>query len=63
MGLKFRTNFIMQENPFVSGMGSTLNIGENYFDYDIASSTQEDDADAICMDWMMIGEDIANSMQ
>ena len=63
MGPQFRTDFLTPANSFVSGMGSVLNIGGNYFDYNISSSPQEADTLAIYMDWRMIGEDIANSMR
>jgi hypothetical protein len=55
---KFSTSFLLPKNGFFIGMGSVLNLGGNYFDYNTSNSELEADKKALFSDWWNIGNDI-----
>lgn len=59
----YKTDFLTPKSSFLSGVGSVLNIGGNYFDYNNSTSDDEADEKAISMDWKIVGSDIFNSMR
>lgn len=63
MNSNYTTDFLTSSNSFITGMGSVLNIGGNYFDYNSSESSEEADKKALCMDWRMVGKDMVSSMK
>lgn len=55
---KFSTSFLLPKNDFFIGMGSVLNIGGNYFEYNTSKSEEEADKKALFSDWWNVGNDI-----
>jgi len=61
MNSNYTTDFLTSSGSFLIGMGSVLNIGGNYFNYNSSSSPEEADIKALQMDWNMVGQDIVHS--
>lgn len=59
---KFRTDFLLQKNNFLIGLGSVLSIEGNYFEFNKSKSSQDADIKALKSDWYNIGEDIRESI-
>jgi hypothetical protein len=62
MNFQYKTDFLTPDSSFLVGMGSVINIGGNYFEYNTSEGNWEADRKAIFMDWKMIGNDIRDSM-
>ncbi|MBP7796082.1 MAG: hypothetical protein KA059_04825 [Elusimicrobiales bacterium] len=60
---KFRTDFLFPNIGFTEGIGSVLNIGGNYFEFNTSESDLEADTKALENDWGMVGNDIAESIE
>lgn len=58
-----RTDFLVPETDFVTGMGSVASIFGEYFDYNYSDSNLEADARAIASDWRMVGKDILEAIR
>ncbi|MBS1496799.1 MAG: hypothetical protein JSU03_04280 [Bacteroidetes bacterium] len=54
----FRSDFLFSDTDFVTGMGSVLNIGGNYFEFDTSISENIADLKALRSDWGVTGQDI-----
>jgi hypothetical protein len=48
---KFSSDFLLPRNNFFVGMGSVLNLGGNYFEYNTSKSDIEADKKALSSDW------------
>ena len=57
-GSKYRTNILFVRPNFLMGIGSTLNVGGNYYVFKSLGSGEEIDKMAIENDWGVIGNDI-----
>ena len=53
------TTFLTSDSDFVTGMGSAVNLGGNFYDFNYAESSQLADIRAMRADWAMIGKDVA----
>jgi hypothetical protein len=60
MNFEEKTDFLFSTTSFIIGLGSFINIGGNYFDYNTSKNYLESDRIAISMDWKIIGNDIRN---
>jgi len=54
--------FAIRKSSIMSGAGSALGIGGNYFRFDKSSSHVLSDANALQSDWKAVGKDISSSM-
>ena len=52
----------LPQHPFLSGMGSSLSIGGNYYRRSVGAILQDDYA-AIRSDWCMVGQDIGRALR
>lgn len=59
--VKYRTDFLLPKNSFISGMGSVLNLKGEYFKYNTSRSGLEADNRATKSDWGVVGQDIRNA--
>jgi hypothetical protein len=59
---KYRTDFLFPANGFLVGMGNTLNIAGNYYQFNYSDNDEEADSKAIESDWGVIGQDIENAI-
>ena len=62
MKKKYYTDYLVA-NSFKIGLGSIFNLEGNYFDYNYASSDKEADFIALLNDWLVVGQDIENSIE
>jgi len=53
------TTFLTSDSDFVTGMGSAVNLGGSFYDFNYAESPQLADIRAMRADWEMIGKDVA----
>ena len=53
----YRNDFLFSMPSFFKGMGSVLNIGGSYSDFNLPANPQKVDAKAIKSDWDIIGQD------
>jgi hypothetical protein len=58
MSNRIKTDFLTPASSFLSGFGSVLNIGGDYFGYNYSESPEEADEVAIASDWAIVGEDL-----
>lgn len=58
---KYHTDFLTA-NSLVIGMGSVFNIAGDYFRYNSCETGEEADRLALANDWLMVGQDIKNTM-
>ena len=56
-----QTDFLFASNSFLIGMGSCVNVGGNYFNYNSSQSPERADAAAIRSDWNVVGNDIRSA--
>ncbi len=59
---KFSSDFLLPRNNFFVGMGSVLNLGGNYFEYNTSKSDIEADKKALSSDWQNVGNDIKTAL-
>jgi hypothetical protein len=59
---KFSSDFLLPRNNFFVGMGSVLNLGGNYFEYNTSKSDIEADKKALSSDWWNVGNDIKTAL-
>lgn len=57
-----KTDFLTPKSSFVIGMGSCINLGGNYFAYNVSRSPTMADENAIHMDWKIAGNDLRGVM-
>ena len=57
MNRRIRTDFLTATPSFLTGMGSVLNIGGNYPEFNASDSPEEADRLALEADWRMVGQD------
>lgn len=53
----YRTDFLVSSPSMLGGMGTVLNIGGNYYDYNYSKSESEADRRALASDWGMVLQD------
>lgn len=58
----FRSDFLFPDTDFITGMGSVLNIGGNYFDFATSKNENLADLKALRSDWGVTGQDINSAM-
>ena len=63
MGTENQTDFLVPSSSFVVGMGSVMNIGGGYFEYNNSSSANKADARAIRSDWYNVGKDFCKACE
>ena len=63
MNGNLKTDFLTATSTLVTGMGSVLNIGGNYYSHNESASSEEADQIAIAKDWRMVGQDIRAGME
>lgn len=54
----YRSDFLFSETSFLIGVGSSLNLAGNYFEYAVSETPEKADLKAIENDWNMVGEDL-----
>ena len=59
MNNRIKTDFLCASSSFAIGLGSVLNLGGKNYTY---NETEDPDAIAIYNDWMMVGQDIDDSL-
>lgn len=52
------TEFLFSTPSFLSGLGTTFNVGGNYYYYNYSTSDLEADLRALKCDWEMVGKDM-----
>lgn len=57
------TDFLTSKMSFLSGMGSVLNLGGSYYDFNASKSSSEADFKAILNDWQMISQDFLDVIE
>ncbi len=57
-----RTDFLVPDVDFVTGIGSVASIYGKYYDYNYSDSSIEANRRAIRNDWRMVGKDIFNAI-
>ena len=62
MGEFDKTDFLTPQSSFLCGMGTAINLGGNFFGYNVSRSPKEADANAIFMDFQMVGNDMRQAM-
>lgn len=60
MNNRFKTDFLYSSSSFLTGLGSVLNIGGHFHEY---NSSENPDEIAIASDWRMIGQDIRDALK
>jgi hypothetical protein len=60
--IRYKTNILFPRTSTIVGMGSLLNIGGNYFEFNYSKSGEDADAKAFESDWAMIGQDIEDAI-
>ena len=58
MHCNFKTDLLTATSTFIIGMGSVMNLGGNYFNYNSCPTAEEADRIALASDWAMTGQDI-----
>jgi hypothetical protein len=56
------TDFLAASSTFVGGMAMAINIAGNFHDYNRMRTPVEADAYALASDWLMVGQDIRDSI-
>jgi hypothetical protein len=56
--ITYSSSFLFPDSDFATGMGSTLNIAGNYFEFATSESELAADKKALLSDWGLIGQDI-----
>jgi hypothetical protein len=62
MSNRVQTDFLVPTSSFLTGFGSVLNIGGDYFSYNYADSEEEADKVALESDWLIVGRDLRESL-
>lgn len=57
------TNYIFPQTDFLTGAGSVMNIGGNYYVFKMSQTPEEADFRALRSDWSTIGNDLCLTMQ
>jgi len=57
-----KTDFLIPETDFATGMGSVASVYGKYYDYNYSETGAEADAKALYNDWRMVGKDILNAI-
>lgn len=60
---KFRTDFLFSTPNFLTGAGTAMNLGGNYYEFNVSESAFEADRLALKNDWNVIGEDIEEALR
>ena len=55
---RYRADFLFPANSFLIGMGNTLNIAGNYYNFNYSETGNEADSRAMESDWGIIGQDL-----
>lgn len=58
-----RSTFLFARPSFLSGVARILDLGTNLQIYNESKSADEADKLALAMDWMVVGDDIRQSMR
>lgn len=61
-GFKCRTDFLYSVPSFLSGMGTVVNLGGNYFEFNTSESSNEADRLAIANDFCLVGQDLQSAI-
>lgn len=57
------SDFLFPKSTFIVGMGSVLNIGGNYFEFNSSNSDLEADLFAMRNDWECVGNEIKSASE
>lgn len=60
---RFNTGFLFSTPSFLSGTGTVINLGGNYYEYNVSPSDCEADFNAIRNDFDMIGQDMNDAVK
>jgi hypothetical protein len=63
MNGSIKTDFLTSTSTFITGMGSVLNVGGNYFPYHRSATPEEADEAALANDWTIVGQDIRAELE
>lgn len=55
---RFYTDFLVATPSYLTGAGTVINIGGNYYRYNRSATPAQADARAIRQDFAMIGQDV-----
>ena len=53
------TTFLTADASFITGMGSAVNLGGNFYGFNYAPTPEAADLRALRADWAIVGQDIA----
>ena len=56
------SDFLFSTSNFLTGVGTVLNLGGNYYEYNYSESSSDADKKAIENDFEMVGFDIRDAM-
>lgn len=62
MNNRVQTDFLVPTSSFLTGFGSVLNIGGEYFSYNYSDDEGEADRVALASDWLIVGQDLRKSL-
>jgi hypothetical protein len=60
---RYTTGFLFSTPSFLSGAGTVINLGGNFYDFNSSESGFEADEMAIENDFRMIGQDISDVLE
>ena len=59
----FKSDFLFPDTDFITGIGSVLNIGGNYYEFATSKNDLAADIKALRCDWGVIGQDIKRAAE
>jgi hypothetical protein len=62
MNNRLQTDFLIPTSSFLTGFGSVLSIGGEYFSYNYSDDVGDADRIALASDWLIVGQDLRESL-
>ena len=63
MGNKVKSDFLFAQPSFASGVARVFDLFGQFDEYNRSETPEEADAKAIAADWLVVGQDIADSIE
>jgi len=60
---RFYTDFLFATSSYLTGAGTVINMGGNYYRYNRSATPAQADARAIRQDFAMIGQDVRDVVE
>jgi len=63
MGKKVQSDFLFAQPSFASGAARVLDLFGTFDAYNISDTTQEADAKALAVDWLIVGQELSEAIE